>query len=89
LSARCDVSTETFGGQYGLDRDLFMSRSTDNGETWSAPMPLNTNAAQDWGDDFEPRLADGSDNWVCGRRTTAGNRKGGDRDMFRARQTTA
>jgi hypothetical protein len=29
---------------YGGDRDHFFARSTNNGATWSAPAPLNTNA---------------------------------------------
>jgi Neuraminidase (sialidase) len=84
------MSTETFGGKYGLDRDLFFARSLDNGQTWSDPAPLNTNAAQDWGDDYEPRLAtDGSGNWVAvwSSSDSLGNRIGGDRDILVSRST--
>jgi len=83
-------SDETSGGQYGLDRDIFFSRSTDNGETWSPPAPLNLNAAQDWGKDDEPRLAtDGSSSWVAvwSSTDTLGNRIGGDPDILVAHST--
>ena len=83
-------SDETFGGQYGLDRDVFFSRSVDNGETWSPPAPLNLNAARDWGKDTEPRLAaDGRGNWVAVWASTdsLGNRIGGDGDILVAHST--
>jgi hypothetical protein len=40
----------------GPDRDIFFSRSTDDGETWSSPAPLNLNAAFDLGDDQMPHV---------------------------------
>lgn len=40
-------SMDTLGGTLGDDRDLLFARSTDGGATWSAPKPLNTNAATD------------------------------------------
>ncbi|MBI4559075.1 MAG: carboxypeptidase regulatory-like domain-containing protein [Candidatus Hydrogenedentes bacterium] len=48
------------------EADIFFSRSTDNGATWSAAAVLNTNApAGDAGSDFSPRLAtDKKGNWV-------------------------
>jgi len=39
-----------------LDRDLFVSRSSDGGAAWSAPAPLNSNAYSDAGDDGDPIL---------------------------------
>ena len=83
-------SDETFGGKYGLDRDIFFARSTDNGESWSAPAPLNLNADKDWGKDNEPRLAaDGRGNWVAVWASTdsLGNRIGGDSDILVAHST--
>ncbi len=39
-------TTEDLGG-LGPDRDLIVTRSLDDGDTWSAPTPLNTDAATD------------------------------------------
>jgi hypothetical protein len=36
----------------GIDSDIFFSRSTDDGATWSASQPLNSNAATDTGNDL-------------------------------------
>jgi hypothetical protein len=59
-------SNENVGGTIGWDTDILVSRSTDNGATWTAPAPLNTNAASDSGSDYSPRVtADGAGNWVA------------------------
>ncbi|UCF34408.1 MAG: exo-alpha-sialidase, partial [Phycisphaerales bacterium] len=59
-------SNEDLGGTIGADMDVLVSRSTDNGLTWSAPAPLNTNAAADNGDDIVPQVAtDGAGHWVA------------------------
>lgn len=56
---------DELGGTIGPDDDILVSRSTDNGTTWTVPVPLNTNAATDSGDDFLPEAAtDGVGNWV-------------------------
>ena len=34
-------------GYIGTDGDILVARSTDNGATWTAPAPLNTNASTD------------------------------------------
>jgi hypothetical protein len=48
------------------DFDLYVSRSTDNGATWSPPERLHANGAEDTGDDTAPCLAtDGTGTWVC------------------------
>ena len=58
-------SDDSLGGWIGGDKDTLISRSTDNGATWSAPNPLNTNAATDTGNDSNPQVTtDGSGNWV-------------------------
>lgn len=50
----------------GSDRDILFARSADDGATWTAPAPLNTNWATDSGDDSRPRLAtDGRGHWVA------------------------
>ncbi len=59
-------SGDDLGGTIGIDRDILVARSTDNGATWSDPAPLNTNAASDAGDDKEPQLTtDGAGRWVA------------------------
>jgi len=58
-------SAENLGGTIGTDGDILVSRSTDNGATWTAPATLNTNAATDSGDDLYPQVTtDGAGNWV-------------------------
>lgn len=48
----------------GPDDDIVLSRSLDNGVSWSPPAALNTNAATDSGDDRIPDLAfDGNGTW--------------------------
>ena len=47
-------SDNGLGGTIGTDDDIFFSRSTDAGATWSAPAPLNSNAGEDSGDDSFP-----------------------------------
>ena len=54
------------GGGIGTDKDILVSRSTDNGATWTAPAALNTNASSDWGHDLNPQVTtDGAGNWVA------------------------
>lgn len=58
-------STDTLGGTVGTDADIFVSRSLNNGTTWSAPVALNSNATSDSGQDLSPSIAtDGAGNWV-------------------------
>jgi hypothetical protein len=50
----------------GTDYDILVARSTDNGATWTAPAALNTNAATDSGNDWDPQVTtDGAGNWVA------------------------
>ena len=59
-------SSDSLGGTIGTDRDIHVTRSTDNGATWSAPVALNTNAASDSGNDWDPQVTtDGLGNWVA------------------------
>lgn len=52
-------------GGTGTDQDIFMARSTDNGQTWSTMSPVNTDATTDNESDFDPAIAaDGAGNWV-------------------------
>ncbi len=59
-------NTTDRGGTLGEDPDILVSRSASNGATWTAPVPLNTNAGSDSGRDFRPQIAtDGLGNWVA------------------------
>ncbi|MBI4556142.1 MAG: carboxypeptidase regulatory-like domain-containing protein [Candidatus Hydrogenedentes bacterium] len=59
-------SNDALGGTIGTDADILVSRSTDNGASWTDPVPLNANAATDSGDDFNPQVTtDGAGNWVA------------------------
>lgn len=53
LNSWVTVWTSTYGGDY----DVFVSRSSDQGESWTSPAPLNTNAARDSGIDTVPKIA--------------------------------
>ena len=58
-------SSEDLGG-IGGDQDILFAVSTDNGATWSASVPVNTNADADTGSDSDVRLAtDGQGHWVA------------------------
>jgi len=60
------VAWTTQGGTLGNDFDDLSSSSTNHGVTWSAAVPLNSNAATDDGDDFAPRLAtDEAGSWIA------------------------
>ncbi|MFP4172563.1 MAG: carboxypeptidase regulatory-like domain-containing protein [Candidatus Hydrogenedentota bacterium] len=54
------------GGAADQTFNIFFARSTDNGETWSIPAPLNSNAAQQDSFDMRPHVAtDRRGNWIC------------------------
>lgn len=58
-------SNGTAASAIGSEGDLFYAVSTDNGETWSGPETLNTNATTDTMEDPEPVIAcDGSGHWI-------------------------
>lgn len=59
-------STENLGGAIGTDVDILYARSTNNGTTWSLPLPLNSNAAIDVGHDFGSHvLTDANGLWMA------------------------
>ncbi|MBI2425200.1 MAG: exo-alpha-sialidase [Candidatus Hydrogenedentes bacterium] len=59
-------SDNALDGSIGFDYDILYSRSLDGGETWSAPAPLNSNAATDESSDYAPSLAtDASGTWMA------------------------
>ena len=74
----------------GTDNDILASRSTDNGATWTDPVPVNTNAADDSGSDYTPHLVtDGAGTWIAAWQSqdTLGGTIGSDLDILLARST--
>lgn len=58
-------SGESFGGTIGPDYDILVATSTDNGSTWTPPLPLNSDAATDLTHDFSPNVAtDDAGQWI-------------------------
>lgn len=50
---------------YNGDYEIFYVRSNDNGVTWSDPVPLNSNARIDIGNDLRPRIStNGNGRWI-------------------------
>ncbi|MCC6796423.1 MAG: exo-alpha-sialidase [Candidatus Hydrogenedentes bacterium] len=47
---------DSLGGTIGNDGDILVSRSSDNGTTWTSPAALNTNAASDSAMDSFPSV---------------------------------
>lgn len=84
-------SWDNHGGTIGDDIDILVSRSTDNGATWTSSVPLNSDAATDqntceYPSDYTPRLAtDRNGHWVAVwyKRVT----DDGDRDIYVSRST--
>ncbi|MBN2561636.1 MAG: hypothetical protein JXQ75_11970 [Phycisphaerae bacterium] len=59
-------SFDSLGGPIGDDADILVARSTDDGDTWTDPVPLNNNAATDSGSDEYPQVTtDGAGHWVA------------------------
>jgi hypothetical protein len=64
-------SYDSRGGTLGDDTDILVSRSTDNGATWTTSVPLNSDATTDhltytYCPDNPPDLAyDGNGHWVA------------------------
>jgi hypothetical protein len=83
-------SYDDLGGTIGIDRDILVARSTDNGASWSTPQALNANAATDSGADRYPRVStDGYGNWVAVWYSpeSLGGTIGTDNDILVARST--
>jgi hypothetical protein len=57
---------DSLGGQIGSEGDILVARSSDNGVTWSYPVPLNANAFTDTGADLKPQIAtNGTGVWIA------------------------
>jgi len=81
-------SDENLGNMVGSDFDILVSRSIDNGVSWSEPATLNNNADSDTGDDIIPQITtDKRGNWVAVWRSdeNLGGTAGTDWDIFIAR----
>ena len=60
---RSNVTPEARAGD---DFDIFAARSSDQGRTWTEQEALNSNATDDSGNDWSPKLVfDGRDAWVA------------------------
>jgi len=82
------MSNDTLGGSVGSDNDILVARSLDNGDNWSFPVPLNSNATSDSGNDGYPSIAtDGHGRWVVAWASTdtLGGTIGSDSDILAAR----
>jgi len=70
----------------GPDTDIFLSRSSNAGTSWTAAKALHADAPTDPGNDDHPQIAtDGAGTWVVV--WDANGRTGNDRDVFVARST--
>lgn len=59
-------STATRDDEVGTDGDIFLSRSDDDGASWTKSQTLNSNAGEDKGRDESPQLTtDGAGNWLA------------------------
>ena len=66
-------SPDSLEGTIGEDVDILFSYSSDNAQTWSTPNPLNTNAANDAGQDYSPQLLNnGEHQWLVTWESTDG-----------------
>jgi hypothetical protein len=84
------TSKDSLGGTIGLEEDILISRSSDHGTTWTAPVALNSNAASDAGRDVYPTIAtDAAGNWVAlwQSNDSLGGTIGIDGDMIVSRST--
>lgn len=82
-------ANEDVGGLIGNEGDILYAVSTDTGANWTAAAPLNTNAATDFGGDFDPRITHGSGKWtvVWTSYDDLGGTIGSDEDMLVASST--
>lgn len=83
-------SNEDLAGTTGSDSDIFYSRSSDNGTTWSPTALLNTNGTTDAGADRYPIIrTDGAGVWITVWQgvADAGGSTGDDGDILFSRST--
>lgn len=78
-------SRDDFGGTIGGDWDIVSSSSVDDGQTWSTPVIVNSNALGDNELDIEPSAAgDGNGIWIVVWESydSLGNTIGADADIL-------
>jgi Neuraminidase (sialidase) len=82
------ISSEDFNGA-GTDPDIFFSRSTDNGATWSASQLIDSQSTSGNGNENHPAaITDGNGIWVTVWRSNEDfNGAGFDSDIFFSRST--
>jgi hypothetical protein len=82
-------STALGGDSFGTDFDVFYIRSTDNGVSWSSPLPLNDFASSDTQPDSNVVVrCDGNNAFVAVWQSTHDNGSSGtDSDIFAATST--
>jgi Neuraminidase (sialidase) len=82
------TSSENFNGA-GTDQDIFFSRSTDNGATWSTSQLIDSQAILGAGRERHPAvMTDGKGTWVTVWRSSEDfNGAGNDEDIFFSRST--
>lgn len=82
-------SSDTLDNTIGSDRDILYARSTNGGNSWTTPAPLNSNAWSDLGEDANPDITnDRAGNWLVvwdSADPTGG--LGADTDVLTARST--
>lgn len=85
-------SNDTLAGTIDTDNDILYATSSNVGTSWSTVAALNSNAATDSGDDFEPALrSDGSGTWIANwwSDENLGGLIGNDYDILYATSTNA
>ncbi|MCC6795979.1 MAG: exo-alpha-sialidase [Candidatus Hydrogenedentes bacterium] len=78
-------TNDPFGNTVGTDYDIFVARSTNNGQSWTTMAPLNSNATTDTGNDRAPSVEyGGAGEWalIWHSNDTLGNTVGTDNDIF-------
>jgi hypothetical protein len=72
--------------------DILVARSSNAGQTWTAPVALNSNADSDSGNDYRPAIAtDGAGSWAAAWHSNdpLGGTIGTDNDILMARSSDA
>ena len=83
-----ESSEPAVGGGIGVDLDVLVSVSTDDGDTWGPLGPVNNDAATDGGEDSRPVVAtDGLGTWIVAWQSDEDRGSGVDFDVFYAIST--
>lgn len=85
-------SMDSLGDTIGTDRDILFAVSTDAGQSWTDPSPLNSSAATDTEDDRAPQITtDGLGTWIAtwSSEDSLGDTIGTDQDIMYSISTDA